>query len=85
VAYQQKKVDMTEHQRLEDPYPGATTGMDAVVNELANARGLTQHLKSNHSSEVSSHLLELLDCLVDAGYGLVLSTRALESKVFEES
>jgi hypothetical protein len=70
---------MTEFER---PYPDAGPGQEDAINELTQARALEAHIRPQDSSDISLHLQELLDHLVNAGFALAVAVGALESKVY---
>jgi hypothetical protein len=74
---------MTEVARQDNPYPDTGAGLKDVISELTQARALEAHIRPQDSSDISLHLQELLDHLVNAGFALAAAVGALESKVYE--
>ena len=74
---------MTEFENGDNPYPDAGPGREDAINELTQAWALEAHIRPENSSDISLHLQELLDHLVNAGFALAMAVGALESKVYE--
>ncbi len=74
---------MTESARQGNPHPDTRAGVKHAMDELTQARALEAHIQPQDSTDISLHLQELLNHLVNAGFALAAAVGVLESKAHE--
>lgn len=74
---------MTDLARQDNPYRDTRAGLKDAISELTQARALEAHIRPQDSSDISLHLQELLDHLVNAGFALAVAVGDLKSKLYE--